>query len=451
MTRIGGAGKLFGTDGVRGVANEELTVEMAVNLGRVIATLRNGTIAVGMDARLSSPMFKSAVIAGITSAGCSVVDLGLVPTPALQYYVKCKKDIAGGVVVTASHNPRQYNGIKFIQDDGREFTRSMDEESERLYLSKSYRIVSWDRVGKVYSEDCKRMYIEGVMEKVDVDLIADKKFKVVLDCGNGAGAVTSPELLRRLGCRCIGINSHPDGTFPCRNPEPVKDNVGFLMQCVRDAKADIGIAHDGDADRATFVDERGEFVPEDVMLALMAKHYVEKNGGGIVVTPVSSSKCVEDAVKEAGGKVVYTPVGSPVVAETMLREKAVFGGEGNGGLVFPEHLLARDGAMSLSRVLELMAEEKKKLSELIRDIPTYVTLKAKVPCKDKLKLLEGLKNAFPDADFTDGAKVEYEDGWILIRPSGTEPIARVMAESKSESRARELLEMGINTVKKILT
>ncbi len=451
MTRIGGAGKLFGTDGVRGIANEELTVEMAVNLGRVIATLRDGTLAVGMDARLSSPMFKSAVTAGITSAGCDVVDLGLVPTPALQYYVKCRKDLSGGVVVTASHNPRQYNGIKFIQEDGREFTRSMDEESERMYLSKSYRIVPWDKVGKVYVEDCRRTYIEGIMEKVDIDAISEKKFKVVLDCGNGAGCVTSPELLRRLGCRCISINAHPDGTFPCRNPEPVKENVEFLMQCVRDTKADIGVAHDGDADRATFVDERGEFVSEDVMLALMAKYYVEKNGGGIVVTPVSSSKCVEDAVREAGGKVIYTAVGSPVVAETMLKTGAVFGGEGNGGLVFPEHLLARDGAMSLSRVLELMAKEGKKLSELVKDIPKYVTLKAKVPCRDKLKLLEGLKEKFPDADFTDGARVEYEDGWILIRPSGTEPIARIMAESKSEKKAKELLEMGMEVVKSILS
>ncbi len=451
MTRIGGAGKLFGTDGVRGIANEELTVEMAVNLGRVIATLRDGMLAVGMDARLSSPMFKSAVIAGITSAGCDVVDLGLLPTPALQYYVKENKDVVGGVVVTASHNPRQYNGIKFIQNDGREFTRSMDEESERMYMSKSYRIVPWDKVGKVYCEDCRRMYIEGIMEKVDVDTIAEKEFKVVLDCGNGAGCVTSPELLRRLGCKCISINAHPDGTFPCRNPEPVRENVEFLMKCVKDAGADVGVAHDGDADRATFVDERGEFVSEDVMLALMAKYYVEKNGGGIVVTPVSSSKCVEDAVREAGGEVVYTAVGSPVVAETMLKLKAVFGGEGNGGLVFPEHLLARDGAMSIARVLELMAKEGKKLSELVRDIPKYVTLKTKVPCENKLKLLEGLKEAFPDADFTDGARVEYEDGWILIRPSGTEPIARIMAESKSEKRARELLEMGIEVVKKILS
>jgi len=450
MTRIGGAGKLFGTDGVRGVANEELTVEMAVDLGRVIATLRDGTLAVGMDARLSSPMFKSAVTAGITSAGCDVIDLGLLPTPALQYYVKENKNIAGGVVVTASHNPRQYNGIKFIQGDGREFTRSMDEESEKMYMSKSYRIVPWDQVGRVYSEDCRRMYIEGIMEKVDVDAIAEKGYKVVLDCGNGAGCVTSPELLRRLGCKCISINAHPDGTFPCRNPEPVRENVEFLMKCVKDAGADIGVAHDGDADRATFVDERGEFVSEDVMLALMAKYYVEKNGGGIVVTPVSSSKCVEDAVREAGGEVVYTAVGSPVVAETMLKLNAVFGGEGNGGLVFPEHLLARDGAMSIARVLELMAKEGKKLSELVKDIPKYVTLKAKVPCKDKLKLLEGLKEVFPDADFTDGAKVEYEDGWILIRPSGTEPIARIMAESKSEKRAKELLEMGIEVVKKIL-
>ncbi|AEA47195.1 phosphoglucosamine mutase [Archaeoglobus veneficus] len=450
MARIGGAGELFGTDGVRGIANEELTVEMALNLGRVMGTIRSGRIAVGMDARISSHMFKSAVIAGITSTGSDVIDLGLIPTPALQYYVKTNPKITGGIVVTASHNPREYNGIKFIQDDGREFTREMDEESERMYKSKTYRIASWQDVGQVYSEDCKRQYIDGIKDKVSVEEIAGKAFKVVVDCGNGAGCVTTPQLLKELGCTVISINAHPDGRFPARNPEPVEENVEQLKKVVAETNANLGVAHDGDADRATFVDERGQFVSEDVMLALMAKYYVEKNGGGVVVTPVSSSRCVEDAVREAGGEIVYTPVGSPVVAETMLKTKAVFGGEGNGGLIFPEHLLARDGAMSAAKVLELMALEGKPLSELVKDIPRYYTFKTKVPCKDKLKLLNGLKEEFPEASFTDGARIDYEDGWLLIRPSGTEPIARIFAEGKTEKRAKELLELGMSAVKKIL-
>ncbi|HIP58427.1 MAG TPA: phosphoglucosamine mutase [Archaeoglobus profundus] len=450
MTRIGAVGELFGTDGVRGIVNEELTVEMALNLGRVMGTLRKGRIAVAMDTRLSSPMLKSAVIAGLMSVGADVVDLGIAPTPALQYYVKCKKKVRGGIAVTASHNPKEYNGIKFIQEDGREFTREMDEESERLYKSKSFKLASWNEVGQLYFDDYKRMYIDGILSKVDVDAIARKRFKVVLDCGNGAACVTSPQILKELGCEVITINSHPDGRFPARNPEPVEENLSLLKEVVKATKADLGIAHDGDADRATFVDEKGRFISEDVILALMAKYYVEKNGGGKVVTPVSSSRCVEDVVVEAGGEIVYTAVGSPVVAETMLKVKAVFGGEGNGGLIFPEHLYARDGAMSFAKILELMALENKPISELIKDIPKYYMIKTKLPCKDKLKLLEGLKNEFPNANFTDGARIDYEDGWLLIRPSGTEPIVRIFAEAKTEEKAKELLELGIKTVKKIL-
>jgi len=446
--RIGAVGELFGTDGVRGVANEELTVEMALNLGRVMGTISK-RVAVGMDSRLSSPMLKSAVVSGLTSVGADVIDLGLCPTPALQYYVKCK-NVESGIIVTASHNPKEYGGIKFIQSDGREFTREMDEECERIYKSKTFRLASWNEVGQVYHDDFKRLYIEGILEKVDVNAISEKRFRVVIDCGNGASCFTSPQILKELGCEVISINAHPDGRFPGRKPEPVEENLSLLKTVVRETKADLGIAHDGDADRATFVDENGNFVSEDVVLALMSKYYVEKNNGGKVVTPVSSSRCVEDVVVDAGGEIVYTPVGSPVVAETMLRVNAVFGGEGNGGLIFPEHLLARDGAMSFSKILELMALENKKISELVEDIPKYHTIKTKLPCKDKIKLLEGLKEEFPDANFTDGVRIDYEDSWILIRPSGTEPIVRIFAEAKTRERAKELIDMGMSVVKKIL-
>jgi len=445
--RIGAVGELFGTDGVRGVANEDLTPEMALNLGRVMGTLRR-KVAVAMDTRLSSPMLKSAVIAGLTSCGCDVVDLGVAPTPALQYYVKCR-DVEGGVVITASHNPREYGGIKFIQDDGREFTRDMDEECERIYKSKTFKIASWDKIGQVYRDEYMRLYIDGILKEVDLDAIYDRGFKVVIDCGNGAGCVTSPQILRELGCEVISLNSHPDGRFPQRSPEPVEENLGLLKRVVKEVGADLGVAHDGDADRATFVDEKGRFVSEDVVLALMAKYYVEGRGGK-VVTPVSSSKCVEDVVVEAGGEVIYTPVGSPVVAETMLKVKAVFGGEGNGGLIFPEHLLARDGAMSFAKVLELMALEKKPISELVKVIPKYHMIKTKVPCRDKIKLLKGLREMFPEANFTDGARIDYEDSWILIRPSGTEPIVRVFAEAKSRKKAKDLAEFGVRVVKEIL-
>ncbi|MBC7110144.1 MAG: phosphoglucosamine mutase [Archaeoglobi archaeon] len=450
MTRIGGAGKLFGTNGVRGIANEELTAEMALNLGRTIATIKPGRIAVASDTRISSQMLKSAVISGITSCGSDAVDLGFAPTPALQYYVKRRDDISAGVIVTASHNPREYNGIKFVAEDGTEFTREMDEESERVYMNKEFKRVKWNEVGSIYHDSSIRLYLDGIKSCINVENIRNENFRVVLDCGNGAGCFTSPELLKELDAQVISINSHPDGRFPQREPEPVDENLGLLKEIVKISSADLGVAHDGDADRATFVNERGEFIPEDVILAFMAKRYVEMNGGGIVVTPVSSSRRVEDAVRKAGGEVIYTAVGSPVVAQVMKEKNAVFGGEGNGGLIFPEHQLARDGAMSLAKILDVMAEEGKSISELLRDIPKYYMVKKKIPCRDKIKLIEGLKKEFPDANFTDGARIDFEDGWVLIRPSGTEPIARIFAEGKSRKRAEELAESGINAARRIL-
>ncbi len=443
--RIGAVGELFGTDGVRGIANEELTPEMALDLGRVIGTFKPGRIAVGCDTRISSDMLKSAVLAGIMSTGSDAIDLGVAPTPAIQFYIK-ETDCTAGVAVTASHNPKEYNGIKFLQDFGTEFFREMDEECERIYKSKTFKIASWKDVGRLHRDDCKEMYVNAIVDSIEID----KKYRVVVDCGNGASYLTSPEILKRLDCDVLSINSSPDGRFPARSPEPVEENLDLLKKMVVEFKADIGVAHDGDADRAVFVDENGNFVSEDVVLALMAKYYVEKNRGGIVVTPVSSSKCVEDVVKEAGGEVVYTQVGSPVVAKVMLEKNAVFGGEGNGGLIFPEHLLARDGGMAIAKVLQLMDETGKKLSELASEIPKYHMIKGKVPCRDKIKLLEGLRREFPDANFVDGARIDYEDGWLLVRPSGTEPIARIFAEGKTKERAEELYNLGLKTVKKIL-
>ncbi|MDI9645817.1 MAG: phosphoglucosamine mutase [Archaeoglobales archaeon] len=442
--RVGGVGTLFGTNGVRGIANEELTAEVALDLGRTIATLKGGKIAIACDTRISSSMLKCSVAAGIMSCGSDVVDLGIAPTPALQFYVK-NTNCSAGVIVTASHNPREYNGIKFVQDNGAEFFREMDEESERVFMSKKFKKADWSCVGKLLEDECYEMYVEAIVDSVDLD----RRYRVVADCGNGAACFTTPEILKKLECDFLTINAHPDGRFPVRNPEPAEENLELLKKAVLDFKADIGVAHDGDADRAVFIDENGRFVSEDDILALMARYYVEKKKG-IVVTPVSTSKRVEDVVREAGGEVIYTAVGSPVVAKVMMENNAVFGGEGNGGLIFPEHLLARDGGMSIAKILQLMDEKGKSLSELAAEIPKYFMLKGKVPCKDKVKLLKKLVEDFPEANSTDGIRIDFEDGWLLIRPSGTEPIARIYAEGKNKEKAEELYDFGVKVVKKIL-
>lgn len=439
--------KLFGTNGVRGIANKELTPDMALLLGKVIGTMIDGRIAVGCDARFSSPMMKSAVIAGILSTGSSAVDTGIITTPGLQYYVRHRVD--GGVMVTASHNPREYNGIKFMLGDGREFTREMDRKAEDLYFSGDFRVAGWNGVGDVTVDSTALdLYISGIIEKVNVEEIRERKFTVVVDPGNGAGALTTPEILKKLGCRVLTINGHLDGGFPGRQPEPEEHALDDLKKMVIESGADFGVAHDGDADRAVFVDEKGRFVKEDVELAIFAREYVRERKGGRVVTPVSSSRVVEDVVRYEGGEVIYTEVGSPAVAEVMLKENAVFGGEGNGGLIFPEHQLCRDGGMAVAKMLEMILT--KPLSEYVSEIPEYVMLKEKVPCRDKDKLLEGLREEFSEGNFTDGVRIDYEDGWLLIRPSGTEPIARVFAEAETIERARDLMQFGKNVVKKIL-
>jgi|Deesub1362A_J573_1020465.scaffolds.fasta_scaffold00216_30 phosphomannomutase/phosphoglucomutase len=439
--------QLFGTNGVRGIANTELTPEISMNLGRVIGSMVEGTIAVGMDARISSSMLKNALIAGVLSTGSNVVDLGLSPTPAIQYYVKNNAD--AGVIITASHNPKEYNGVKFIQEDGTEFTDEMDRESEKLFFSGNFKKVSWDEIGQLFHDSCLDMYVNGIVDRVDSESIKRRGFTVVVDGGNGVGSLTTPSILKKLGCRVISINCHLDGMFPGRQPEPEEHALNELKRVVREIGAELGVAHDGDADRAVFVDEKGNFIREDVLLALLAREYVNKHNGGVVVIPISTSKIVEDVVKEHGGSVIYTRVGSPTVAKVMKEEGAVFGGEGNGGLIFPEHQYCRDGGMAVAKILEMIVESD--LSSLVSDMPSYYMIKEKIPCENRNKVMEELKNRFPDGDFTDGVRLNFEDGWVLIRPSGTEPLIRIFAESMDKNRAKDLLEFGKREVSSILS
>ena len=344
--------KLFGTNGVRGISNESMTPEMALRLGKAIGTYFQGNIVIATDTRTSNEMLKDSVISALISTGCNVFDAGIAPSPALQYYVK-ESDADGGVIITASHNPPEFNGIKVVDGDGAELAREKEEEIEKLYFEERFRVAAWNEIGKVYDMDVLDFYIEGVLSKVDVDKIREKKFRVVLDCGNGAGCYTMPYIMQQVA-DVITLNAQPDGNFPGRNPEPTPENIEALMKMVRECKADVGIAYDGDADRAIFVDENGNYIYGDKTLAIMAGYMVEKKGGSIV-TPVSTSSCVEEYVKSKGGDVIYTKVGAPIVARKMMEVGATFGGEENGGLIFPEHQYCRDGGMASVAILELMA------------------------------------------------------------------------------------------------
>jgi len=440
---------LFGTNGVRGIANEYINPELAVNLARSLGTYMGskGTVAIGCDTRISGQMLKAAAISGALSTGLNVIDVGTVPTPSIQYYVRDFAD--AGIVITASHNPREYNGIKLIAGDGSEFPRDGEKEIEKIYYSGKFSTVSWEKTGSFKTDPgVNEYYIRNIIKSVDAETIRSRKFKVVIDTGCGAGSLTLPFLLRELGCQVLTLGAQPDGTFPWRNPEPTPEALTELSELVKKTGAALGAAHDGDADRIVFMDENGEFINEEVLLAMMAKYMLEHEKGPIV-TPVSSSQRMADVAKDEGVELHWTEVGSINVARKMMEINAVFGGEGNGGLIFPKHQYCRDGAMACAKILEILAGGK-KLSELAMSVPEYFNAKTKIPSVDTQATMEKVKTEASGLglkmDTVDGVKIWYEDGWVLIRPSGTEPIFRIFAEAKTQDRAEELMQEGLNMV-----
>lgn len=450
--------RLFGTNGIREVVGQKFTAAFVTQVADAIGATfpPEAHAVVGWDGRTSSPAFARIVSASLALAGHRVTELGVLPTPAIQYNVpRLHADI--GVVITASHNPPEFNGIKCIASDGLEVAREVEERIESGVERSAAAPVDYAHIGDiVHDPGGARRYLDGILALVDVPRIVRRHFSVVLDCGNGASAVTSPTLLRRLGCRFTTLNAHVDGTFPGHLSEPTPANLIDLERAVPAVGAEFGVAHDGDADRAVFIDATGRYVPGEEVLTLLARDAVERAPGSIVVTPVSASQSVEDAVRPFGGTVVYTRVGSPTVTHEMQVRGAVFGGEENGGLIFPRLHLARDGAMTLAAVLDLLARTERDLASLLKSLPKYVLVKEKVGCPVELreKVLAQVAETFArDSEKVvtiDGVKVYRPGGWVLLRPSGTEPIFRVFAESKDPDQARALAASGIAAVRRAL-
>ena len=447
--------RLFGTNGIREVVGGALTAPFVTRVAAAIASVvpPRRPIAVGWDGRTSSVAFSRIVSATLALGGHRVVELGLLPTPAIQYSVP-RVGAELGVIVTASHNPPEFNGVKCIAADGLEATREFEEAIEAAVERGTVSSVPYDRVGEITPDHLgAARYLDGILALVDRARIASRKLTVVLDCANGASAVTSPTLLRRLGCRVVTINGQVDGTFPGHFPEPTEANIADLKRTVTAVGADLGIAHDGDADRAVFVDSTGRYVAGEEMLTLLAKDAVERHQGGIVVTSVSSSQSVEDAVRPFGGTVTYTRVGSPAISREMQLRHAVFGGEDNGGLIFPAFQVARDGAMSAAATLDLIAREGRPLPELLREIPHYAVVKERIACPVAVRdgvlarVAEALRAGAERVVTIDGLKVYRDGGWVLVRPSGTEPLLRVVAEAKEPAAARSLAERTVASVR----
>ena len=451
-----GPRRLFGTNGIRGVVNRELTTEMAIKIGSAVGTFfQRGNLIVGYDARTSSPMLARAVIAGLNATGCNVLLAGMAPTPALQYAVKNHKT-NGAVIVTASHNPPKYNGIKVVWDDGIELSREQEIKIENIFFDERIHYAEWNRLG--ITRDLQGViddYVEAIKTRVDVASILKNHFHVVLDAANSVGSLAGPRLLRELGCKVTTINADIDGTFPGRLPEPRPENLKDLALTVKAVGADLGVAYDGDADRSIFVDESGEIHWGDKTFALVEKNFLKDSPGEKIVTPVSSSTLVKDIADYYGGEIVWTKVGSITVSQTMKKVNAKLGGEENGGIFYGPHQSVRDGAMATALVLGIMARTGEKLSKLLEEMPKYFIEKGKVECPNELKektqekLTEQLSGL--NINTIDGAKIWFEDkSAILMRPSGTEPIYRLYAEAKTKEKAVQLVQEYSSKLKTII-
>jgi phosphomannomutase/phosphoglucomutase len=448
--------KLFGTNGIRGTANKELTPEKTTKIATAIGTFFNKkNLLLGYDARTSGPMLAKATIAGLTATGCNVYFAGMAPTPALQYAVKNHR-MDGAVIITASHNPPEYNGIKVIWNDGIEISHTQEKEIERIYFEDNPVLANWDKIGAEHDfAVANDEYVEAVKKHVNVSEIAEKHYHIVVDAANSVGSLTAPKLLRELGCKVASINANIDGTFPGRMPEPRPENLQELATAVKVVKADFGVAFDGDADRSIFVGENGEVYWGDKTFAVIEKHFLMENPNEKIVTPVSSSTLVKDVAEAFKGELVWTKVGSVTVSQTMKKVKAKLGGEENGGVFYGPHQAVRDGAMTTALILGIMAKTGEKLSELIAEQPRYFLEKGKVACPEgkKEKVLEKLVEQVKGANVStiDGVKIWFEDkSAILVRPSGTEPVYRLYAEAKSHEKALKLIEDYSIMLEKIL-
>jgi phosphomannomutase / phosphoglucomutase len=433
--------RLFGTNGVRGIAGKDMTPELVFSIGCALGQMRKGRIAVGRDTRTSGETLCKALKAGLLATGCDVDDCGILPTPALQYLVR--NGYAGGAVITASHNPPEYNGVKIIEPDG---TEMGDEETVRLeerIFSPAPSVLSWDQAGKERSEPhLLDRYIDGIIKQFPG--FPGKDMTVVVDPGSGPACITTSKILEGLGCRVLTVNGVMDGTFPGRLPEPSVEGLKNLADLVVSSGASFGVAHDGDADRAVFVDENGRFVEENAEFAVVVQHICRKKKG-LIVTPVSSGQVVEETARLGGSTVRYTPVGSIYVARTMRTllengEPVIFGGEGNGGLIFPDHQFCRDGGMTAAMMVSLLAGSKKKLSDLVSQLPSRYIIKDKIATNKGDEILAWLPGQYPDCkiDLTDGVKIFTKDAWALVRASGTEPIIRIIIDAKSPSAGTAL-------------
>lgn len=445
---------LFGSSGTRGLIHEDLTPAFVEGLAAATAGVwETDQVAIGRDTRSSGPMLSHAAAAGFMSAGVDVERVGVIPTPGLQDYLA--RTGKPGCMITASHNPPAYNGVKLFDANGLELGgETLDGIEAAVDRSRRHR-VPWDEIGTERKvSGVPEAYVQGIVDAVDAESIAAQELTVAVDPGHGAGCDTTPHLCRELGCRVVTVNASMDGSFPGRPPEPVPEALEDLQRLVQASDADLGVAHDGDADRAVFVDSTGTVVDGDTTLALLAEAVVDP--GDTVVTAVNASQRVIDAVTRAGGQVEQTPIGSANLVQRISAcqaagDRVPLAGEGNGGIFFPEHRLTRDGAYVLARMLELL--EDRSLKDRAAAHQGYHLEKRKLRYDspgERSRMLASIEEAAArtdaSVDRTDGIRLNFEDGWVLARPSGTEPLIRISAEARDPKTVQAYIEQMTNAV-----
>jgi phosphomannomutase len=446
---------MISVSGIRGHVGTDLTPELVARYAAALgawsrlAKSDRPTVILGRDARTSGSMYARAASAGLMSVGVDVIDLGIVPTPTVQLAVE-HHHAGAGLILTASHNPIEWNALKFVGPDGI-FLDAEAGHAVRTLAEQGPTRSSWSELGTVLDDpDAVERHLSAILDLplIDVPRIRSRRFRVALDCVRGAGSSAMLPLLDRLGCEVHGINLEMDGKFP-RAPEPVPENLGELGNLVREYGADVGLAVDPDVDRLALVDESGRPIGEDYTLAFAVRAVLDgRRSGGVpptVVVNLSTSLVVEDAARNGGARFIRAPVGEANVARTIREEGALIGGEGNGGVMLPALHIGRDAPLGVALILHLLATTGVTVSELVQASPRYTIVKAKAARGSDLRVLyDRLRSRFSDAvvDERDGLRLAWTDRWLHIRPSGTEPILRLIAEAPTEADARALVAAG---------
>jgi phosphoglucosamine mutase len=447
--------KLFGSSGIRGLANIDITSTLVQSIGAAIATIHEDSITIlGRDVRVTGPMLEAALTSGLNAVGGDVLHGGVVPTPVIAWMI-AETGSCSGVMITASHNPAPYNGLKIFNKYGMGLTVEEQLLLEKILTKGVYAWTDWDCVGTVEEIECIEPYVDMLAEFIEIN----KNQKIGIDCFSGATSTLAPVAFKEFPVEAKIINAVPDGMFPTGNPEPTRESLIRLGKYMRSTGCMVGFGFDGDGDRMIPVGRDGQMVNPDRALAAYAGYKVERNNGGTVVTHVGSSMSLDKVVKEAGGKVVRTPVGDSFITEAMKKHKAVFGGEPVGAWVFPEHNMCPAGVLGALKVIEALDYLDKTIEEFIQEVPIYPLNRVKIECLNtqKTSAMEQINERYSEVfrevnsvNTMDGIRLEMPSGWVLIRPSGTEPLIRITVEGLTQIDVEKIMDKAKQLVKQVI-